>query len=213
MIEDATTGIDIWRFAVVGGRQGTPYFKGRDWYAEMRHGGNGYWWKLYSDGITPAPHVVPYNVSRCHYATEAEAAEAIRQQLIEDGFNLSRPRRDMPEWEGCAEQILEQTFDAAKLPGTDLCVSCLAHGFERPAAHTDHILPTADGGADIPSNWQRLCLPCHGSKTSGENRERSLWRDEQDPRSEYSDGKTYAEIRQNWINKRNTNLGKLCPVP
>jgi 5-methylcytosine-specific restriction enzyme A len=31
--------------------------------------------------------------------------------------------------------------------------------------HLDHVIPLAMGGADEPSNWQPLCVPCHAEKT------------------------------------------------
>lgn len=39
--------------------------------------------------------------------------------------------------------------------------------------HVDHIIPLADGGLDVPSNWQLLCVDCHKTKTKRENSMRS----------------------------------------
>ena len=43
-----------------------------------------------------------------------------------------------------------------------------AGGRENPLV-TDHILPKADGGQDVDTNYQTLCHRCHSAKTATEN--------------------------------------------
>jgi 5-methylcytosine-specific restriction protein A len=50
-----------------------------------------------------------------------------------------------------------------------LCVVCLALGVVTVATIRDHIQPLAEGGRDIPSNTQALCLACHDRKTQTES--------------------------------------------
>ena len=63
---------------------------------------------------------------------------------------------------------------------------CATPGCDRPGVELDHILPKADGGADIGSNRQWLCVPCHWRKTTGENRLRSKYKHGQPMRPEYT---------------------------
>ncbi|WCT78890.1 HNH endonuclease [Novosphingobium humi] len=57
-----------------------------------------------------------------------------------------------------AEVLLEEPF----------CRHCLAQGKEVRAVEVDHIKPLAWGGADVRSNKQALCIPCHQRKTRAE---------------------------------------------
>lgn len=56
-------------------------------------------------------------------------------------------------------------------------------GCLRVAAHADHIIPVAEGGAEYdPANGQAICVPCHRAKTQEEamrgRARRSRWRPE-----------------------------------
>lgn len=54
-----------------------------------------------------------------------------------------------------------------------LCIHCNADGIIKAATVVDHIVPIRDGG-DVwaSSNWQPLCLRCHGKKTIKETQGR-----------------------------------------
>lgn len=54
------------------------------------------------------------------------------------------------------------------------CVMCAAKGLRRLVAEFDHIVSIADGGPDVDSNLQGLCLPCHRAKSAEESRRRNL---------------------------------------
>lgn len=47
-----------------------------------------------------------------------------------------------------------------------LCVMCDAKGIVTLATDLDHIIALTNGGADVPSNRQGLCHPCHEEKTA-----------------------------------------------
>lgn len=47
-----------------------------------------------------------------------------------------------------------------------LCVDCLARGVVTAAEHVDHVVALANGGPDVDSNLQSLCVPCHLDKTA-----------------------------------------------
>jgi 5-methylcytosine-specific restriction enzyme A len=51
-----------------------------------------------------------------------------------------------------------------------LCVLCRPKGIVRPATIRDHIVPLAEGGADVESNTQALCQACSDLKTAEEAR-------------------------------------------
>ncbi len=48
------------------------------------------------------------------------------------------------------------------------CGHSLSCGCGAPSKHTDHIIPLSQGGTDLASNRQRLCIPCHVAKTTAE---------------------------------------------
>ncbi len=49
------------------------------------------------------------------------------------------------------------------------CQHCLRKLMAGEKWHRDHILALADGGANVETNFQVLCEPCHGPKTVAEN--------------------------------------------
>jgi len=51
-----------------------------------------------------------------------------------------------------------------------LCVRCQAAGRVVPATIRDHVVPLAEGGADLETNVQGLCAACHDAKTQLEAR-------------------------------------------
>lgn len=53
-----------------------------------------------------------------------------------------------------------------------LCAQCARSGITAMATVPDHIVPLSKGGADIDSNLQSLCRPCHTTKTASERRGR-----------------------------------------
>lgn len=48
--------------------------------------------------------------------------------------------------------------------GGKKCAAC-GIGLAGKVWHLDHIRPLELDGADAPSNWQCLCIPCHADKT------------------------------------------------
>ena len=58
------------------------------------------------------------------------------------------------------------------LAAQPLCVHCLKTGKITAAREIDHTVALADGGQDIASNWQELCVECHKTKTALEHRRR-----------------------------------------
>ena len=47
-----------------------------------------------------------------------------------------------------------------------LCQDCHEHGRVEAATDVDHIVPRADGGADLdPRNCRGLCASCHSRRT------------------------------------------------
>lgn len=51
-----------------------------------------------------------------------------------------------------------------------LCVLCLAAGRVVRATIRDHIVPLAEGGADVEANTQALCEACNQTKAQAESR-------------------------------------------
>lgn len=57
-------------------------------------------------------------------------------------------------------------FRAYYLAKHPLCVDCEEQGRVRAAKDVDHIVPRAQGGADLDENNVRgLCRPCHSRRT------------------------------------------------
>jgi 5-methylcytosine-specific restriction enzyme A len=57
-----------------------------------------------------------------------------------------------------------------------LCEQCKRDGKVRAAAHVDHMLPLAEGGAPYDwANLQALCAPCHSEKTAAEKVGKPAW--------------------------------------
>ena len=50
-----------------------------------------------------------------------------------------------------------------------LCKHCQDNGLIVAATVVDHIINTAQGGTDDPTNLQTLCNPCHDKKTHAES--------------------------------------------
>ena len=49
-----------------------------------------------------------------------------------------------------------------------LCAECLRHGVVKEANIVDHIIPIAEGGAEMDeNNLQSLCFACHNRKHGG----------------------------------------------
>jgi 5-methylcytosine-specific restriction protein A len=49
-----------------------------------------------------------------------------------------------------------------------LCVHCDQRGIVRLATQLDHIVAITNGGRDVQSNRQGLCVPCHAVKTAAD---------------------------------------------
>jgi 5-methylcytosine-specific restriction enzyme A len=65
-----------------------------------------------------------------------------------------------------------QKRNARILRDNPLCGTCTAIGRIRAAVEIDHIIPLHQGGQDIESNLQGLCIPCHEAKSAREARDR-----------------------------------------
>jgi 5-methylcytosine-specific restriction protein A len=48
------------------------------------------------------------------------------------------------------------------------CGLCLVQGRRTVATVRDHVIPLAEGGADVETNVQGLCQTCSDAKTRGE---------------------------------------------
>lgn len=71
-----------------------------------------------------------------------------------------------------------QAMRAALFAADPLCVECRNKGRVTLAAHRDHVIPLAEGGADDSSNEQGLCTECHDAKSLRERMrgaQRSRW--------------------------------------
>ena len=55
--------------------------------------------------------------------------------------------------------------------GSAICAHC-GLTLQASALHVDHARAIADGGADVDTNIQLLCIPCHYKKTRNENARR-----------------------------------------
>lgn len=56
-----------------------------------------------------------------------------------------------------------------------LCAECLKRGVVTEGQLVDHIIPIADGGAEMDiDNLQVLCAACHNRKHAGEGESKSL---------------------------------------
>lgn len=62
---------------------------------------------------------------------------------------------------------------ARLLIASPLCAICLQRGLTTAAIEVDHVIPLHQGGPDIDSNTQNLCVPCHQEKTKQDG---SAWR-------------------------------------
>lgn len=49
-----------------------------------------------------------------------------------------------------------------------LCACCARQGRTTAAAEVDHKVPLHEGGQDVESNLQGLCIPCHKAKSARE---------------------------------------------
>ena len=59
------------------------------------------------------------------------------------------------------------------LRANPLCAICLMRGLATQAMEVDHVIPLHQGGLDVDSNTQNLCVDCHKEKTK---RDGSRWR-------------------------------------
>lgn len=62
---------------------------------------------------------------------------------------------------------------AALFQREPLCRCCAELGIVELATIADHVMPLWNGGPDVDSNLQPLCVPCHARKTAREARERA----------------------------------------
>lgn len=53
------------------------------------------------------------------------------------------------------------------------CAECGVGPLKPEQVQGDHVVPLADGGADVDENMQALCLTCHNAKTRMENAQRT----------------------------------------
>ncbi|MFN3375229.1 MAG: HNH endonuclease [Burkholderiaceae bacterium] len=93
--------------------------------------------------------------------------------LVRDGTGRC-PKHPKPQW---AKPITAtkrmtgrklQAARAALFAREPLCAECQRNGRVTLAAHRDHIVPLAEGGADDDSNVQGLCVDCHDAKSKAE---------------------------------------------
>lgn len=61
------------------------------------------------------------------------------------------------------QRLRERLFSAEPL-----CAECSRQGRVAEATERDHIIPLSEGGEDIESNVQGLCLSCHEAKSKAE---------------------------------------------
>jgi 5-methylcytosine-specific restriction endonuclease McrA len=57
----------------------------------------------------------------------------------------------------------KRIFNQMKVVFLNTCVRCEGRS-NLVNVERDHIIPTYQGGLDIPSNWQPLCAKCNSSK-------------------------------------------------
>lgn len=78
-------------------------------------------------------------------------------------YNESRPERH--RFYGTSQWRRLRDYYITRHP---LCAECLRQGLTTPAVIVDHIIPIADGGAELDeSNLQSLCAACHNRKHGG----------------------------------------------
>ena len=78
-------------------------------------------------------------------------------------YNRTRPARH--RFYGSARWRRLRDYFIARHP---LCAECLKNGVITPAVIVDHIVPIAEGGAELDeSNLQSLCPACHNRKHGG----------------------------------------------
>ena len=75
---------------------------------------------------------------------------------------LSRQRNSHGRIQGRAGVALRKR----RLAQEPLCRDCKAKGLTTEATVPDHIVPLAQGGADIDDNIRCLCEPCHAKRTA-----------------------------------------------
>ena len=85
-------------------------------------------------------------------------------------YNAARPDRHKfyhtKRWKNLRDYVM------ARSP---LCAECLKHGIITAGQLVDHIIPIADGGAEMDiNNLQVLCAACHNRKHAGEGEVKSL---------------------------------------
>ena len=80
-----------------------------------------------------------------------------------------------PRCAACGFDVLAMTGRVESLPGIHRVAAWIALRAAGFKAHTplweaDHIVPRAEGGETTRANLQRLCVPCHKSKTAEQAR-------------------------------------------
>ena len=85
-------------------------------------------------------------------------------------YNATRPERHKfyhtKRWKNLRDYVM------ARSP---LCAECLKHGVITAGQLVGHIIPIADGGAEMDiENLQVLCEACHNRKHAGEGEVKSL---------------------------------------
>jgi 5-methylcytosine-specific restriction protein A len=95
---------------------------------------------------------------RCAHKTLTKGPKPVRKAIWHrtQGETRIRGRR--------LQLLRKRLFD--KNP---LCVVCQQQGKVRVATIRDHIIPLAEGGQDIESNTQGLCVQCSDTKTRAES--------------------------------------------
>lgn len=87
---------------------------------------------------------------------------------------FSRPRRSDNWSKASAEERgygrLHRAIRRQVLAEEPICRMCDAEGFVTATTIADHIVPKAEGGRTVRSNYQGLCKAHHDEKTAAEAR-------------------------------------------
>ena len=77
--------------------------------------------------------------------------------------------------------VAARLYRTVRAVGAERCAACVLL-FPARFLRIDHVVPLADGGRDVMSNLQILCVDCHRVKSSTEASERAYAAREQDGR-------------------------------
>ena len=103
-------------------------------------------------------------IHSCLSYAEQGGARCSRHAIVKQG-GASKKRRAATVKGGGAQRRHRAMVNSV---GSAHCARC---GVAYPATHIeiDHVLPLANGGADVDVNVQTLCRTCHRSKTRAES--------------------------------------------